>query len=340
MIDRRRLAAASAASLAVASTGLMPKASKGGQAGGGQTGGGRFGAKAAHLLVGVPPGSGGDVVARLLAHQMTDYAAALVVENRPGASERIALDVLKNSLADGSVFMLAGSSPIAVLPHVYKRLRYDPSRDFIPVTTVCTFSFMLAVGPLVPPGVKTLDDFIRWCRANPGLATYGSLGAGTPHHFLGVTLAREAGFEFTQIPYPGSTAVQDLLTGQIASILFPVGSTITYVQSGELRGLVVTAPQRHPLLPQIPTVRESGYPALELLDWAGVFVPAKTPADAVDRLNAAIREALKSCEVSNGLEKLGLDPAGCSPAAFAELIGMDTERWGPIVEASGFRLEE
>ena len=104
------------------------------------------------------------------------------------------------SPADGSVFMLTGSSPIAVLPHVYKKLKYDPPHDFMPVTTVCTFSFMLSVGPLVPQRVKTLDDFIQWCRANPKLATYGTLGVGTAHHFIGFMLARAAGFELQRIP--------------------------------------------------------------------------------------------------------------------------------------------
>jgi tripartite-type tricarboxylate transporter receptor subunit TctC len=333
MIDRRRFVTASAAGLAAASMSRMPRALA--EIGSGQTGG-----KTTRLMIGVPPGGGTDVIARLLAEQMTGYASPLIVENRPGAAERIALEALKNSPADGSVFMLTGSSPMAVLPHAYKQLKYDPSKDFIPVTTVCTFSFMLTVGPLVPQSVKTLDDFIQWCRANPKQATYGTLGVGTPHYFLGFMLARAAGFELTHVPYQGAAAVQDLLAGQIAATFYPVGNTLPHVQSGKLRGLVITGRQRSAQLPDVPTMREAGYPALELVDWFGIFVPAQTPADTVTRLNAAVHEALKAREVRAGMEKLAFDPAGSSPAELARLISMDSERWGPIVKASGFRPEE
>src|SRR5262245_15158656 len=210
MITRRNFIAAPAAGLALASTALISDAFA--QAGG----------KTTRLMIGVPPGGALDVVARLLIDQMTGYASPRIVDNRAGAAERIALEALKNSPADGSVFMLTGSSAIALFPHVYKRLRYDPSKDFIPVTTVCTFSFMLSVGPLVPASVKTLDDFVQWCRANPGQATYGTLGAGTPHHFLGFMLARAAGFDFTHVPYQGGAAIQDVLAGRIAATIFPV----------------------------------------------------------------------------------------------------------------------
>jgi tripartite-type tricarboxylate transporter receptor subunit TctC len=271
---------------------------------------------------------------------MRGYASPLIVENRPGAAERIALEALKNSPTDGSVFMLTGSSPMALLPHVYKRLKYDPSQDFIPVTTVCTFSFMLSVGPLVPSRVKTLDDFIQWCRANPKQATYGTLGVGTPHHFLGFMLSRAAEFEFTHVPYQGTAAVQDLLAGQIAATIFPVANTLPHIQSGKLRGLVITGRQRCAQLPDVPTMQEAGYPALQLVDWFGIFVPAQTPADIITRLNTAVHKALKAPEVRAGLEKLAFDPAGSSPAELARLISMDSERWGPIVKASGFRPEE
>jgi tripartite-type tricarboxylate transporter receptor subunit TctC len=333
MINRRRFVAASAAGAAVVLMSCLPRALA--QIGSSPTGG-----KTTRLIVGVPPGGALDVTARLLAEQMTGYASPLIVDNRPGAAERIALEALKNGPADGSVFMLTGSSPMALLPHVYKRLKYDPSKDFTPVTTVATFSFMLSVGPLVPSGVKTLNDFIQWCRANPERATYGTLGAGTPHHFLGFMLSRAAGFEFTHVPYQGAAAVQDLLAGQIAATIFPVGNTLPHVEAGKLRGLVMTGRQRSAQLPDVPTMREAGYPALELVDWFGIFVPVQTPAGTVARLNAAVHEAVKAREVRAGLAKLAFDPAGSTPAELARLISMDSERWGPIVKASGFRAEE
>lgn len=291
----------------------------------------------ARLVVGFPPGGSVDVVARLLAGEMKSYASTFIVENRPGAGGRVALDGLKASPADGSALALAPASPIVIFPHVYKRLNYDPLQDFIAVTTVCAFPFLLAVGPMVPRRVKTLADFIQWCRDNPRQATYGSSGAGSLPHFIGVSLARAAGFEFVHLPYQGGApAMQDLLGGQISASVSVFANAFPHIQSGSLRALVTTGPQRSALLPDVPTVREAGYPALEVVEWFGVFVPAKTPADVVDSLGTAIREALRTNEVKAGLARLSFEPAGASPGDFARLVRSDTERWGSIVKASGF----
>lgn len=297
------------------------------------------GSRGARIIVGFGPGGALDVVARLLATAMKDYASPFIVENRPGGSERIALEALKSSAADGSTLLLTGSSSMAIVPHVYKKLNYHPLQDFTPVTTVCSFPFMLSMGPMVPGQVKTLADFIAWCRANPKQATYGTIGAGSLHHFIGVTLARAAGFEFIHVPYQGLAAIQDLLAGRIAATILPSGTTLPYVQSGELRALMTTGTQRMPSLPGVPTIRELGYPALEEDDWFGIFVPASTPVEAVNVLNGAIRAALKSDDVKAGLAKLSLNPTGDSPQAFARLVKAEFDRWGPIVEASGFRAE-
>src|SRR3954470_491513 len=171
--------------------------------------------RSARIIVGFGPGGALDVVARLLATAMKDYASPFIVENRPGASERIALEAVKSSAADGSTLLLTGSSSMAVVPHVYKKLNFDPLQDFTPVTTVCTFPFALTVGPMVPGQVKTLADFIAWSRANPTQQTYGTPGARSIPHLIGVAVARAAGFEFIHVPYQGLAAVQDLLAGRI-----------------------------------------------------------------------------------------------------------------------------
>ena len=228
---------------------------------------------------------------------------------------------------------------MAVVPHVYKKLNYDPLQDFTPVTTVCSFPFLLTVGSMVPGQVKTLADFISWCRANPKQATYGTVGAGSLHHFIGVALSRAAGFEFVHVPYQGLAAVQDLLAGRIAATIFPPSAPLPYIQSGELRALMTTGTQRSASLPDVPTARELGYPVIEEDDWFGIFVPARTPAETVKTLNTAIRAALKSDDVKAGLAKLSLEPAGDSPEEFARLVKSEFDRWGPIVEASGFRAE-
>jgi tripartite-type tricarboxylate transporter receptor subunit TctC len=296
---------------------------------------------ATRIIVGFPPGGPVDIVARLLIAEMKDYAATIIVENRPGAGGRLALETLKNSAADGSVFLLTPASMIVIYPHVYKSLGYDPQRDFIPVTTVCSFPLVLAVGPMVPAEVKSVADFVAWCRANPQKATYGSPSAGSVPHFTGVMFARAAGIELLHVPYNGTTpAMQNLLGGEIAANLTVLPAALPHVQAGKIRALATTGPQRSPLLPDVPTLNEAGFPGLESVEWFGTFVPARTPDEIVGKLNHAVREALKSEAVKAGLTKLSLVAAGDAPGDFARLIKTTTDRWGPIVKASGFKPED
>jgi len=294
----------------------------------------------ARMLVGSPPGGSTDTVARLLASEMKGYASTIIVENRPGAGNRIALDVLKMSPADGSALTLTPASMLVIYPHIYKSLNYDPVTDFIPVSTVCSFPFLVTIGPRVPARVKSLGEFIAWCKANPSEASYGSPGAGTMLHFTGVMLARAAGFEFVHVPYQGARSIQDVIGGQLAASINPISTALPHVQSGKLRALMVTGQQRSALVPDVPTAREVGFPDLEGSEWFGIVVPARAPSDIVDKLNAAIRDALNSSTVRSGLAKLALDAGGSSRDEFARLIKSDTARWGAIVRASGFKPED
>jgi tripartite-type tricarboxylate transporter receptor subunit TctC len=292
------------------------------------------------MLVGFSPGGAIDVIARMLVEGMKDYAASFIVDNRPGAGGRLALSALKGSPADGTAMILTPASSLAVFPHVYKTLGYDAFRDFAPVTTVCSFPFLITVGPMVPADVRTLADFVKWCAANPKLATYGTAAAGSMLHFTGVSLAKAGRFEFVHLPYGGPGGIQDLIGGRIAATIYPIGTALAHVQSGAIRALATTGPQRSPQLPDVPTVREAGYPALEANEWFGVFVPANTPAGTVGRLNQAIRAAISSAAFKTALAKLSVNPAGETPNEFAQLIKADFERWGPIVRASGFTPED
>jgi tripartite-type tricarboxylate transporter receptor subunit TctC len=292
------------------------------------------------LLVGFTPGGTVDVIARLLVTGMKNYSASLIVDNRPGGGGRIALDALKSSAADGSVMIFTPAAMVVLYPHVYKALSYDPFQDFVPVTVVCSSPYLLTVGPRVPAEVKTIASFISWCKANLGQANYGTGGSGTMMHFTGVTLGRAAGFEFVHVPYPGPGGVQDLLAGQIAATVYPIGNTIAHVRAGSLRALATTGPQRNPLLPDVPTVSEAGYPQLEAVEWFGIFLPAKTPADIVNKLNSAIIEVLRTDEFRTGLATLSVDVANVSSADFARLIKSDFDRWGAIAQASGFTAKD
>lgn len=293
------------------------------------------------LLVGFPPGGPVDIVGRLLANEMKSYASTIIVENRPGGGGRVALEALRTSAADGSVFLITPASMIIIYPHVYRMLSYSPLRDFAPVTTVCEFSLVLAVGPLVPPQVTTVADFISWCRANPRQATYGSPSAGAVPHFTGVMLARAAGIELLHVPYQGAApAMQNLLGGEIAANITVLPAALPHVQAKTIRALATTGRTRSPLLPDVPTLSEAGFPELESVEWFGIFAPARTPSDMVDKLNAAVRGALGSNEVKAGLNKLSFEPAGSSPEQFAQMVRSGLERWGPVVQASGFSAED
>jgi tripartite-type tricarboxylate transporter receptor subunit TctC len=292
------------------------------------------------MLVGFGPGGAIDVIARMLVEGMKDHPPSFIVDNRPGAGGRLALGALKSSPADGTVMILAPASNFAVFPHVYKSLGYDAFKDFIPVTTVCSFPFLITVGPMVPVDVRTLADFVKWCAANPKLATYGTAAAGSMLHFTGVTLAKAGGFEFVHLPYGGPGGIQDLIGGRIAATIYPIGTALPHVQSGAIRALATTGPERSPRLLDVPTVREAGYPALEANEWFGVFVPENTPIETVNHLNAAIRTVVNTDTFKTALAKLSVDPAGETPKEFAQLMRSDFDRWGPIVRASGFTPED
>ncbi|MDA9468093.1 Bug family tripartite tricarboxylate transporter substrate binding protein [Bradyrhizobium sp. CCBAU 53415] len=290
--------------------------------------------KTVHIVTGFSPGLQ-DAMARLVAGQMSGYAEAIVVETRPGAGGRIAVEAVKGADADGSAMLFAPLGFMIFFPHVYKNLRYHP-RDFTPVSTVASSPTLLTVGPKMPADVETLADFVAWCRANPKLATFGTPGAGTTLHFLGTMLGRTAGFDFLHVPYQGGGAIQDLVKGVIAATVMPIGSSLGLVQSGDLRALATTGPRRCPFVPAVPTVREAGYPSLEDLTWFAFFVPAKTPAPIVSKLNAAIQAALRTDEVRAGMAKLAVEPDAIAMGDFARLIASESDRWKAIVEATGF----
>ena len=294
----------------------------------------------ARLLVGFGAGGAIDVIARMLVDRMKDYSTSFIVDNRPGAGGRVALGALKAGPADGTSMILTPASDITVFPHVYKTLSYDPFKDFAPVSPVCSFPFLITVGPMVPQDVRTLADLTNWCRANPKLATYGTAAAGSMLHFTGVTFAKAGDFQFVHLPYGGPAGIQDLIGGRIAATIYPIGTALPHVQSGGIRALATTGPQRSPLLPDLPTVREAGYPTLEATEWFGVFVPANTSPQTVSRLNGAIRMAVSTDAFRAGVAKLSVDAVSLTPDDFAQLIKSDFERWGPIVQASGFSPED
>ena len=293
------------------------------------------------LVVPWPAGGSTDAVARLLAEKLRgELAPTIVVDNRGGAGGRIGLEYMKTAPADGSVFVVNPASGFVIYPHVYKKLSYDPFRDFTPVTRICRFPFAIAVGPGVPPSVTTLPHLMQWCRDNPKDANYGVSALGSGTHFAGVKLAQDAGVALRAVPYRGDAPLlQDLMAGAVPMGILVLASTLPQIGSGRLRVLATSGSSRSALTPSVATAKET-LPSYEAEEWFGAYLPRGAAPETVNKLDTAIRSALKSELVQQGLAKLGFESAGESQADFARLMRSDLERWGPIVQASGFTAEE
>jgi tripartite-type tricarboxylate transporter receptor subunit TctC len=324
MLTRRHVLAASTAALLSPGTGFIPYAFA------------QTIKKPAHVIVGFPAGGGTDVIARILADRLRGpYASTVLVEIKPGAAARIAVEYVKNAEPDGSVMLFTPDFPITVYPHSFRSLSYDPLRDFTAVSPAAKSMLTYNIGPAVPEGVKTLADFVQWCKANPGKAYATTAAGGTPH-FVGMMLANAAGIPMTPVHYRGGApALQDLLGGHVPASVNPISESLPFAKSGTVRILAVTGSRRSSFLPDVPTMAEAGYDVV-VESWLGVFVPAKTPADIVDALSAAIAEAAKSSYMIENLAKVGNTTTFQTPAQFAATVKADLVRWAPVVKESGF----
>jgi tripartite-type tricarboxylate transporter receptor subunit TctC len=295
------------------------------------------------FLYGFPAGSSGDIVARRVAERVAGSPYAknpAIVENKPGAGGRIALDALKQAPADGSALCLSPFSCTAIYPHVYTKLSYDAANDFVPVSIAALMFHALAIGPAVPANVKTVKDFLAWAKANPKDANYGSPAAGSTPHFIGALLGLNSGVELKHVPYRGSVpGVTDLVGGQIAAMVTPSGDFIANYKAGKLRVLAVSGAARSPFLPEVPTFAEQGFPEFTVEEWFGFYAPARTPAAMVNTANAAINQALKDKALVEGLAVVGLVAQGSTPQEMAQSQRRELERWGPLVKKVGFTAE-
>jgi tripartite-type tricarboxylate transporter receptor subunit TctC len=292
------------------------------------------------IYYGFPAGSAGDSVARRVGEKLAGSAYtrnAAVVENRPGAGGRIALDVLKSSPSDGSVLALTPFSCTSIYPHIYTKLAYDPVRDMVPVSIAAIMHHGLAVGPVVPASVKTVKDFLAWAKANPKEASYGSPAAGSTPHFIGALLGMNNGVDLRHIPYRGSVpGVTDLVGGQLASMVTPSGDFIPNHKAGKIRLIATSGKQRSPFSPEVATFAEQGFPEFTVEEWFGFYAPPKTPSLLVNRANAAINAALKEKSVIDSLAVVGLIARGSTPEEMARSQKAEFDRWGPLVKRVGF----
>jgi tripartite-type tricarboxylate transporter receptor subunit TctC len=293
------------------------------------------------IVTGFPPGGTSDSICRRVAEKMAPgYAKTAFVENKTGAGGQIAIQFAKTAPADGTVLLQTPMSMLGIYPHIYKKLSYDPINDVLPVSLGCTFDFGFAVGPLVPASVKTVPEFLAWCKANPSLANFGSPAAGSVPHFIGALMGRAAEVDLRHVAFRGTQpAILDMIGGQIAAVSGPIGEFTQHVAAGKCRLLGATGAKRSQFAPQTATLAEQGMKDFVYSEWFGFYVPAKTPADIVNRLNAALRVALAAPETVSGLAVMGLEAQSSSPAELAARLKADTERWGPLVKTIGFTAE-
>jgi len=295
------------------------------------------------FLYGFPAGSAGDIAARRVAERIggSAYAKnAALVENKPGAGGRIALDTLKSATPDGATLALSPFSTTAIYPHVYSKLSYDPVRDIVPVSIAAVMHHGLAVGPVVPASVTDVRGFLAWAKANPTQANYGSPAAGSTPHFLGALLGLNAGVELKHVPYRGSVpGITDVVGGQIAAMFTPAGDFLTNHRAGKLRLLATSGKARLPFAADVPTFAEQGFGELTVEEWFGFYAPARTPAPAIAAANAAINAALKDKALIEGLGIVGLIAHGSTADEMARSQKAEFERWGPLVKRIGFTAE-
>lgn len=292
------------------------------------------------ILVGFGPGSTSDMIARLIADRVkTSLGTSVIVENRPGANGFIAAEAVKNAAPDGNTLMIAPIAVTVFAPLTHANLRYDPVKDFAPVSLAANFQFALAVG--AGSSVKTLPEHITWLRQNPAKAAYGIPLSGGPGHFLGVMVARATDVDLAFVPYKGGGPLaSDLIGGQLPAGIGTLSDFIKQHEARKLRVLATAGPQRSPAAPDVPTFKELGFAAIEVTGWHAFYTTAGTPRPTIDRLSAAIASAIKSPEVSERLLALGLEPVGSTPEELARQMADDTARWAPAVKASGFRVDE
>jgi tripartite-type tricarboxylate transporter receptor subunit TctC len=290
------------------------------------------------IVVTIPPGGAPDIAARLLAQKLTEnLGQPVVVENRTGANGNVAGDQVAKSAPDGYTLLLAADSLIAINPHIYARMTFDPVKDLVPVASVATNQFFLAVTPSLP--VKTLPEFVEHARKTKPPLTYASGGNGSQHQFGMEMLKQRAGIDLLHVPYRGGAPAGTATIAGETHVVLAGASNAPHLQSGQLRGLATTGKTRSPLFPDLPTIGEF-YPGYEVTIWLGLFAPAGTPAPVVTTLRNEVRKALSQKDLADKLNVTGaLQPLLASPEEFSALIRHDYEKYGKLAKEIGIRIE-
>lgn len=290
------------------------------------------------IIVPYPPGGATDVMARTVAQKLSEFwQQPAVVENKPGASGTVGSEIVAKSAADGYTLLLQGTQHSINLS-LYKQLPYDTLRDFAPVAFVASAPFLLVLHPSVP--ANSVAELIAYIKARPGGLNYGSSGVGGGAHLAGEIFKTSAGVQLTHIPYKGAApAMADLLGGQVTMVFDPIPTSLAQVKSGRIKALAITSAKRSALMPELPTIAESGLPGFEVVAWFGLYAPAATPKDVVTKLNADVTRALQLPDVREKFASLGAESMPMSTDQFAVYLRAEIAKFAKAIKESGATAE-
>jgi tripartite-type tricarboxylate transporter receptor subunit TctC len=297
-----------------------------------------FPSKPLHIIVPFPPGGAADVTSRLLGEHMSKgLGQPVIVENHPGAGAVIGYELAARSPGDGHTLLVVFPSFI-IQPAVKHDLKFDPLKDFKAVGQTISLPMAFAVNPSVP--ANSLQELVALAKAKPGEIAYGTPGAGTTHHIIGELFRLTAHIDIVHAPFQGEAqALTAAAGGHIPMVFVNASAVAPFAKSGKMRALAVTTPERAEVLPDVPTVREAGYPEIESTNWSGLVVPAATPQSAVARLNAELVDALRSADVQEKLKTYGMSPAPGTPEQFSALLQSESARYAKVVREAGIKAE-
>ncbi|MGD9943536.1 MAG: tripartite tricarboxylate transporter substrate binding protein [Burkholderiaceae bacterium] len=287
------------------------------------------------IVVPYAPGGPVDVLSRLVAQRLTErIGQSVVIDNRAGGSTVIGTDIVAKAPPDGYTIMMGTVSSHAMNPAIAAKLPYDVVADFAPVSLVASMPMVLVVHPAVQ--ASSIKELIALSKASKGGLSYGSAGSGTSNHFAAELFKTMAGVEAVHVPYKGMAPAQvDLMGGRLTMMFDTTITAMPYVEKGQMKALAITTPERAPFAPNLPTIAESGVPGYAVDVWFGVFAPAKTPPEIVDRLNAEIREVMKVQEIVDRLKGLGAVPRTDTPKQFAAFVAAEAKKWATVARDAG-----
>lgn len=289
------------------------------------------------ILVGFPPGGSADVLARMVADALKDDFGPIIVDNKPGAGGRIALNMTKAAKPDGQTVIILPSGPMVLFPHVYKKLDYDAVKDFTPISQIARFQFGVVSGPA--SNVKNVAEMVAKAKTDPNSASYGTPGAGTLPHFMGVLMEQSAGITLNHIPFQGGAPANNaLLGGHIGYKFDVVSETAELHRTGKVRIIAVTGSQRDPQVPEVPTLREAGI-NMDATAWFAMYGPAGLRGESLAKLEKAMMKIARDPAMRDKMVKLGYEPIGSNSADLAAAQRADLARWEKPIKATGVQLD-